>query len=94
MKRLRVTLVARRDLIDAVDYTARENRGAAERLRARLIEAAGRLGTFPAMGRSDEMGRRLFAVPGTPFLLIYREEADHVLILRVWHGARQWPPAG
>lgn len=94
MKRLRVTQLARRDLTEAVAYIARENRDAAQRLRARLLDAADHLTTFPAMGRSDAAGRRLFAAPGTPFLLIYREEADHLLILRVWHGARQWPPAG
>ena len=43
---------------------------------------------------ADEAGRRLFAVPGTSFLLIYRVENDDLIILRVWHGARQWPPAG
>ncbi len=58
------------------------------------MEAGAHLTAFPEMGRSDQAGRRFFAVPRTPFLLIYREEADHVLILRIWHGARQWPPAG
>jgi len=94
LKPLRVTRIARRDLTEAVDQIARENREAASRLKARLMEAGGRLATFPQMGRSDGAGRRLFAVPGTSILLIYREEPDHVLILRVWHGARQWPPAG
>jgi len=94
LKPLRVTQIARRDLAEAVDHIARENREASGRLKARLMEAGSRLAAFPQMGRSDGAGRRLLAVPGTSFLLIYREEKDHVLILRVWHGARQWPPAG
>lgn len=94
MKPLRVTRIARRDLTEAVEHVAQENREAAGRLKTRLMEAGGRLAAFQQMGRSDGTGRRLLAVPGTSFLLIYREESDHVLILRVWHGARQWPPAG
>jgi plasmid stabilization system protein ParE len=32
-------------------------------------------------------------VPGTPFRLIYSVARDTVVIRRIWHGARQWPPA-
>ncbi|MGG5886078.1 type II toxin-antitoxin system RelE/ParE family toxin [Falsiroseomonas sp. HC035] len=63
MKRLRVTLLARRDLAEAIEDIARDNRESAMRLRNRLPDAGQRLAAFPGMGRSNERGRRLFAVP-------------------------------
>ena len=34
---------------------------------------------------------RAAAVRNTAYRLIYAIAADEVLILRVWHGAREWP---
>jgi plasmid stabilization system protein ParE len=30
-------------------------------------------------------------IAGTPFLVVYRLEADRTAILTVLHGARRWP---
>ena len=31
-------------------------------------------------------------VAGTPYLIPYRLRGDTIEVLRVFHGARQWPP--
>jgi len=36
---------------------------------------------------------RVATVHETQYRLIYAVLADELLILRVWHGARQWPPS-
>lgn len=91
--RLRLSRAALRDLTEAVTYVAADNLDAAERLRERLLAAADQLSRFPALGPSEANGRRVFAVPGTRFRLIYRAGPAEIAILRILHGARQWPPA-
>jgi toxin ParE1/3/4 len=56
------------------------------------IEAsANQLGLFPQMGRpSKRPGTRELAIPGTPFILVYRVRKAVVEILAVYHGARDW----
>jgi toxin ParE1/3/4 len=41
----------------------------------------------------DEDGRRKWRVADTPYILLYREAADHIRILRVLHHATDWKPA-
>lgn len=91
--RLRLSRAALRDLTEAVTYVAADNLDAAERLRERLLAAADQLRRFPALGPSEANGRRVFTVPGTRFRLIYRAGPAEIAILRILHGARQWPPA-
>ena len=89
--RLALSGTARRDLAEAIAFIAADNPQAADR-QNRLIQAtAFRLARFPALGRAEAGGRRVAQVPGTPFRLIYEVRRDSILILRVWHGARQWP---
>ncbi len=92
MRRLRVSASAQRDITEAVTYIAADNPAAARQMRQRLLEAAGHLLTFPGLGAEDGHGRRHFVVPGTAFRLLYRPSQGGILILRVHHGARQWPP--
>ncbi len=93
MTELRLTATAQRDLTEAIAHVAEENPAAARRLRDRLVEAAIQLQTFPTIGTTLGKGRRSFVVPGTRFRLVYRHGETGILILRVHHGARQWPPA-
>ncbi|RUM27026.1 type II toxin-antitoxin system RelE/ParE family toxin [Rhizobium vallis] len=53
------------------------------------------LADYPEAGRGGRVhGTRELAVPRTAFLLVYRIErkAQRVEILRLLHGAQQWPP--
>ncbi len=71
---------------------AREQPAAAARVAGRILAAAELLPTYPELGR---VGRapdtRELAVARTPYLLIYRCQDDLVTILRVLHGAQDWP---
>jgi toxin ParE1/3/4 len=86
--------VALRHLRQARDYIAQDNPEAADALVAGLMDRAEILARFPQAGRVHSGMRRIMALPPTPFSLIYRAYPDRITILAVWHGARQWPPAG
>lgn len=60
---------------------------------ARLILAAvGQLETFPTSGRSGEVRlTRELVVPGTPYIVYYRETEAAVNLLSIRHSARQKP---
>lgn len=57
------------------------------------IEAAVRqLIDHPRMGRPGRVrDTRELVVSGTPYVIAYRVERDAVVILRLLHGAQQWP---
>lgn len=45
------------------------------------------------MGRSGKAdGTREFVIARTPYILVYRNNAEVLEALRVIHGAQQWPP--
>jgi toxin ParE1/3/4 len=84
---------ARRELVDAIAYVAAENPVAAARLNSTIQAAISRILAFPKLGTMSRRGQRRLQVAGTPYLIVYRATRETVVILRVWHGARQWPPA-
>ena len=50
------------------------------------------LARFPEMGRVGRIeGTREIVVSGTPYIAAYRIAGDTVRVLRVLHGAQQWP---
>jgi toxin ParE1/3/4 len=73
-------------------YIEIESPRSAAALDDRIGEAARQLIHFPESGRSGRVdATRELVVTRTPFVLPYRIEADVVRILRVIHGAREWP---
>ena len=92
MSALRFTLTrsARNDLEEIWEYISRDSIDAADRVLGEIEEAANRLGETPGIGhlRPDlsARGSRFFAVYS--YLLVYRAEAQPIIILRVLHGAR------
>jgi toxin ParE1/3/4 len=59
-----------------------------DRVRAR-VEGLER---FPEMGRPGRIeGTRELVISGTPYIAAYRIVGDTVRILRLLHGAQQWP---
>lgn len=74
------------------DYIESDNPRAAitvdERIRIR-VEA---LMQFPETGRHGRVeGTRELVITNTPYIAAYRISGDRVRILRVLHGAQQWP---
>lgn len=89
--RLEFSQAAQRHLREARDFIAKDNPDAAETLVALIIVKATTLQQFPLAGRALGGDRRAFALPPTPYNLIYRVLPERVVVLAVWHGARAWP---
>jgi toxin ParE1/3/4 len=91
MLRLEWTVPAADALEAAQDYYHALNPLAARTLARRIVEAAQRLQAHPQMGRPGlRDGTREWAVGRTPYVLVYRETAQAVEILHVWHAAQDW----
>lgn len=90
--RLDWTEPALADLESHYDFVASQNtRAAAEQLRL-VLEATQRLIGHPRMGRPGRVrGTRELVVPGTPYVAIYRLRSEACEVLRLMHGAQQWP---
>lgn len=86
---------ARRDLLDAARWIARDNPQAARTLKEAVIDAARRIGGHPALGveRPDlaEAPIRFLMLTGFPYVIAYDATCRPPLILRVLHGARDIP---
>ena len=85
-------LLARTDLAELVVYIATDDVSAAYRVHDEIRRQTERLAMHPASGRPGRLrGTRELVVTGTPYIAAYRVVDDMVTILRVLHGARQWP---
>ena len=90
--RLVRTATYRADLEAIVDYIAAENPRAALAIWDEIENQVERLARYPHSGRIGRVdGTRELVVTRTPYIVGYRLDEDAVLILRVLHGARQWP---
>lgn len=83
---------ARQDLVRVRAYISRENPKAAAKVAKRILEAVARLPDNPAIGRPGRIiGTRELILTGAPYLLPYTVAGEEIVILRVLHGAQQWP---
>lgn len=86
------THTAIRDLDHLRDYIARENPQAASDVARRIVSATDQTIQFPELGRTGRMkGTRELAVPGTPYLIVYRLKRNAIHFLMVLHGRQLWP---
>ena len=82
-----------RTLRSQLSYISDRNPQAAVDMGDAIEAAVSRLADFPESARPGRVpGTRELVVPATPFIVVYRIEATGVVILRVLHGAQQWPP--
>lgn len=90
--RLSRTATYRADLEKIVDYIASDNPKAALAIWDEIESQIERLVAYPHSGRLGRVeGTRELVVNRTPFIVGYRVIGDAVLVLRVLHGAQQWP---
>ncbi len=84
-------LVAAVDDLDNVHaFVSLDNPSAAEGEVLRVLDAVGRLGVHPAIGRPGRVvGTRELVVK--PYIIAYRVKVGGVQVLRVLHAARNWP---
>ena len=91
---VRFSALALADLEDIASYIAAHNPSAARRVINRIEELCFALGELPGLGRPSEVpGARKLLVPEWPYKIIYEIVRDphQVVILRVYHGARNLP---
>ncbi len=74
------------------DYIETDSPRAAVSVDDRIKVGVESLAQFPEMGRIGRIvGTRELVISGTPYIAAYRILGDTVRILRVLHGAQQWP---
>jgi toxin ParE1/3/4 len=80
------------DRIAIFDYIEAESLKAAELVEDRIDAAVGSLLSMPGMGRPGRIeGTRELVIDRTPYIAAYRITGEIIFILRVLHGAQQWP---
>jgi toxin ParE1/3/4 len=85
---------ARSDLAAIFNYLAPMSFNAAVDLEDRIQAAVGRLEAHAMLGRQGRLANsRELVVTGTRYLVIYRVAPDSIQILRIVHGAQDWPSA-
>lgn len=74
------------------DFIEADSPQAAITVDDRIREQVEGLVQFPESGRPGRVeGTRELVIHRTPYIAAYRIVGDTVMILRVLHGARQWP---
>lgn len=92
--RVRWTTDAANDLLQIGDYIAESRPNVALRIALDIIRAVGALDEFPNRGRPGRVrGTRELVLFPLPFVAVYEVHKHEVQVLRILHGARQWPPS-
>ena len=86
---------ARRDLVKAARWIAKDNPAAAHALRDSVARAAETIGRYAQLGKLRpelaDAPYRFVALTGFPYIIVYNADRKPPLILRVLHGARDLP---
>ncbi|HWD60104.1 MAG TPA: type II toxin-antitoxin system RelE/ParE family toxin [Stellaceae bacterium] len=87
---VRWTAPAAQDLENIAAYIRRENPRAAGRIARALYDAAMSLDNLPERGRIGRIAgtRELIRAP---YIIVYRVSTEAVEVLRIYHGAQDWP---
>jgi addiction module RelE/StbE family toxin len=90
--RIQWTARALDDRKDIFDYIEEDSRQSAIEVDDRIESQVKRLIVTPEIGRTGRTpGTREFVINRTPYIAAYRIDGQVVRILRVLHGAREWP---
>jgi len=93
MSQYRVSDAARSDLDEIWSYISEDNPDAADRFVRALVSRFAMLASMPQMGRQrEELSSRLRSFPFGNHIIFYRPMENGVEIVRVLHGARDFPP--
>ena len=84
--------LAVRDLAAIRSHISSDNPAAARKVADRIKQSVSQLGEMPKIGRVGRVfGTRELVISPTPYIVAYRVRNNKVEILRVLHGAREWP---
>ena len=91
--RIQWTDKARGDLDKIVEYISEDNPTAAFETILKIINTVdSTLSQHPGIGRPGRYAdTRELIIAGTPYIVPYLVTVKHIYILRVLHGAMQWP---
>jgi toxin ParE1/3/4 len=93
MKQFRVSDVARSDLDEIWLYIAQDNLDAADKFILAIVSRFPKLAAMPLIGRQrEELLPRLRSFPVSRYVIFYRPIENGIEIVRVLHGARDFPP--
>lgn len=80
------------DLDSISEYIARDRPEVADRMVLEIVRHIDILAVHPEIGRKGRTpNTRELVISGTPYVVAYMVEGETVGILRVIHGAMQWP---
>ena len=89
---LRWTLEAANDLDLIADYLFEHATSRAAELIRTVYDAPTSLLTFPHRGRPGKKdGTREFVLSPLPYVIVYAVRQDVIYVVRILHGAQQWP---
>ena len=89
---LRWTEEAATDLTRIADYLFEHTPERAPQLVRTLYDAPSSLLNFPARGRPGKKdGTRELVLTPLPYVVVYAIRGDVVYVVRILHGAQQWP---
>ena len=89
---LRWTEEAANDLERVADYLLEHAPDRAQELIRRVYEAPASLLKFPNRGRLGKReGTRELVLTPLPYIVVYTVRDDLVFVVRILHGAQQWP---
>jgi toxin ParE1/3/4 len=82
------------DLASLRAYISKDSPLSARRVASMIVDSVeALLPANPKIGRPGRIsGTRELVIPHTPYVVPYRLRDGAVNILRVYHGARRWPP--
>jgi toxin ParE1/3/4 len=90
--RSRWTTPATQDLYKIIRHIQRDNPSAAAKVAETLYEGCSKLIDFPRQGRRGRIeGTRELVFPGLPYIAVYRIQDQNLEIVRIYHGAQDWP---
>lgn len=73
-------------------YIAEDRPATASRIALDIIRSVDALDTFPNRGRPGRVeGTRELVLTPLPFIAVYEVHDDEVQVLRLLHGAQEWP---
>jgi toxin ParE1/3/4 len=92
--RIRWTTDSADDLERICDSIKESRPDSPRRIAASIIQSIETLNSFPNRGRPGRIeGTRELVFVSLPFVAIYEVHDDEVQVLRILHGAQQWPPS-
>jgi len=86
--------LAHDDLLSLLEFIAKEDPIAAQKIAQSLHSSIDRLASFPFYGRIGDVSKtRQFVVSGLPYIVIYQVCDETIRILRIYHSSQNRPEA-